>query len=139
VAGQRRGRRIEFLTVADVLAIQRDQLARYGGASGLRDAGALESAVAQPMAIFGGEYLHGDLFLMAAAYLFHLCENHPFVDGNKRAAYASALVFLRLNGVAVPGDERLYALTMNVAKGALGKGAIAELLTDLAGGTKQAS
>jgi death-on-curing protein len=139
VAGGRRGRRIEFLTVVDVLAIHRDQVARFGGTAGLRDAGALDSAVAQPMATFGGEYLHGNLFLMAAAYLFHLCENHPFVDGNKRAAYASALVFLHLNGVALPGDERLYALTLNVAKGALGKSAIAELLAALAGGTKQAS
>ena len=137
MAGSRRGRRIEFLTVEDVLAIHRDQVARYGGATGLRDAGALESAVAQPMATFGGEYLHGDLLLMAAANLFHLCENHPFVDGNKRAAYASTMVFLALNGVVLPGDSRLYELTMEVARGALGKGAIAKVLAELAARREQ--
>lgn len=69
----------EFLTVEDVLTIQRDQIARYGGDPGLRDPGLLESAVAQPFATWGGQYLHGDLFLMAAAYLFHICQGHAFV------------------------------------------------------------
>ena len=69
-------------------------MARYGGLPGLRDEGLLESAVAQAVATFGGEYLHNDIFQMAAAYLFHIVQNHPFVDGNKRAGAAAAVVFL---------------------------------------------
>jgi death on curing protein len=74
-----------FLTLDDVLEIHEQQIERYAGSHGLRDTGALESAVATPQATFGGKYLHGSLYLMAAAYLFHITQNHPFIDGNKRA------------------------------------------------------
>ena len=77
-----------FLSVADVLGFHEDQLANYGGAPGVRDMGLLESAVAMPMAGFGDQYLHADLFEMAAAYLYHIVCNHPFVDGNKRTGAA---------------------------------------------------
>ena len=73
-----------FLTKEYVTAIHADQINKYGGGQGLRDVGLLESALAQPRATFGGEWLHPTLFDMAAAYLFHLVENHPFLDGNKR-------------------------------------------------------
>ena len=68
---------------------------------GIRDMALLESATAQPSAGFGGHYLHCDLYEMAAAYAFHLCQKHPFFDGNKRVAIASALVFLRINDIRI--------------------------------------
>ena len=74
----------DFLSVDEVLCLHEVQLSRYGGGSGLRDPGALESAVAMPRASFEGDLLHSDLFAMAAAYAFHIAQNQPFVDGNKR-------------------------------------------------------
>ena len=120
-----------FLTLAEVLSILQDQTARYGGEFGVRDLGLVSSAIAVPRASFGGRMLHGDLFGMAAAYAFHLCQNHPFVDG-KRVALASALVFLDLNGIRISDpDGTLYPLTMAVARGEKGKSAIAYTLREL--------
>ena len=117
----------EFLEVEDVLQIHADQIERYGGLSGLRDLGLLSSAVSMPRATYAGEFLHGDLFAMAAAYLFHITRNHPFLDGNKRTGAASALVFLDLHGVAVTADDdALYDLVIEVATGRADKDAIAE-------------
>lgn len=125
----------QFLTVADVVELHRLQLLRFGGANGIRDVGLLESAVAQPAAGFGGVYLNPGLFEMAAAYLYHVVRNHAFVDGNKRTGLLAALVFLDLNGVVIDqGTEALYAMTLAVAEGRLGKGAVAEELQRLAGG-----
>jgi death on curing protein len=124
--------RPELLTVEDVLAIHRDQLSRYGGEAGLLSLPALESAVAQAYATFDAKFLHGDLFLMAAAYLFHVTRGHGFVDGNKRTAYAAAIVFLRINGIVVPFSETLYELAMAVAQGRADKEAIADELRRLA-------
>jgi death-on-curing protein len=73
-----------FLSLDEVLEIHAQQIERYGGSAGLRDAAGLESAIATPQATFGGEFLHTSIRAMAAAYLFHLCQNHPFIDGNKR-------------------------------------------------------
>jgi death-on-curing protein len=116
----------EFLDVDDVIEIHASQLEVYGGSAGLRDRGLLESAVAQPQASFGGELAHDGLFAMAAAYLFHIVSNHPFVDGNKRAGMLSAVVFLDVNGISIdhPSDA-LYDLTMRVAEGRIDKPAIA--------------
>ena len=88
----------DFLTIEDVLEIQREQIERYGGSHGLRDRAGLESALAVPQASFGGEWLHPTIPAMAAAYLFHLCQNHAFIDGNKRVGANAAIVFLFLNG-----------------------------------------
>lgn len=122
----------EFLTVDDVLEIHAIQIELFGGSAGVRDGALLESALAQPPAAFGDEYLHDDLFEMAAAYLFHISSNHPFVDGNKRVALAAALVFLKLNGVVVRhGTDALYELTMAVARGELEKPGIAARLLAL--------
>lgn len=120
---------IEFLSLEVVLALHQRQLERFGGGTGLRDRGLLESAVAQPQASFGGTYAHDGLFAMAAAYLFHIVSNHPFVDGNKRAGLLAAQVFLYVNGVPLERDsEAFYALTMGVAEGRIDKPAvIAEL------------
>jgi len=85
------------LDVEAVLAIHAEVLAAHGGSPGLRDKGLLESAVAAPQASFGGQPLIRNRVQIAASYLFYLCRNHPFVDGNKRTALASALVVLRGN------------------------------------------
>jgi len=107
---------LRFLDDNDVLEIHAAQLAVFGGASGLRERALLESAVAQPRASFAGTYMHEDLLAMGSAYLFHIARNHPFVDGNKRTAMLSAVVFLDINGL---GFERpsfaLYELAMGVA------------------------
>lgn len=114
--------RPEFLEVEDVLQIHADQLERYGGLSGVRDLGLLESAVSMPRATYAGEFLHGDLFAMAAAYLFHITRNHPFLDGNKRTGAASALVFLDLHGIEVTAsNDALYDLVIGMATGTAGK------------------
>jgi death-on-curing protein len=84
----------EFLTVEDVLELHARSLDRFGGGEGIRDRGLLESAVAAPQAGFGGQFAHSDLYEMAAAYAFHIAQNQPFVDGNKRAGLGAALVFL---------------------------------------------
>ena len=115
-----------FLTVDEALAIHADQIRRYGGSHGLRDLGLLGSALAMPQASFDGVYLHTSLAEMAAAYLFHLAQNHPFVDGNKRAALAVALAFIWLNDRRVEADEdELTELVMGVAAGRVGKSEVA--------------
>jgi death on curing protein len=117
----------DFLGVEDVLGLHADQVALYGGDYGVRDMGLLDSAVAQPRAAFGGEFLHKDLFEMAAAYLFHIVQNHPFLDGNKRTGAVAALVFLDLNGIEITAPKgSMYDLTMSVAIGQADKAQIAE-------------
>jgi death-on-curing protein len=120
---------IVFLTLTEVIEIHADQIARYGGSRGVRDMNLLNSAVAMPPASFGGDYLHADIFEMAAAYAFHIAQNHPFLDGNKRAALASALVFLEMNGISIvdPGGE-LYDAMIAIASGKLGKAKFADIL-----------
>jgi death-on-curing protein len=118
---------VDFLNVPDVLMLHSEQIDLYGGEHGVRDLGLLESAVAQPQAGFGGEYLHPDISEMAAAYLFHIVQNHPFLDGNKRAGAVSALVFLDMNEVEIDAPKgAIYDLTMSVATGQVGKAEIAE-------------
>ena len=118
-----------FLSLDEVIEIHRDMIERYGGSAGIRDMGLLQSAVAMPQAGFGGQFLHGDLFEMAAAYLFHIVQNHPFTDGNKRGGAAAAIVFLELNGVEVKvSNELLAATVLDVAQGKITKAAIIEFL-----------
>ena len=121
-----------FLTLAEILDVHGDQIRRYGGQAGLRDIGLLESALAQPEASFAGEWLHGDLYEMAAAYAFHLCQNHPFLDGNKRTALALALVFLELNGISLLDPRgRLKDAMFRMASGKMNKEEFAQLLRKL--------
>ncbi len=116
-----------FLSLGEVLEIHRDQIERYGGGPGIRDLSLLQSALAMPAAGFGGRYLHTDLFEMAAAYLFHITQNHPFVDGNKRTGAVASLVFLSLNGVDVLAEEEEFEkIVLGVAEGKLDKAAVAE-------------
>ncbi|MBI3252861.1 MAG: type II toxin-antitoxin system death-on-curing family toxin [Candidatus Omnitrophica bacterium] len=121
-----------FLTLAEVVEIHADQIERYGGEPGVRDIHLLESAVAQPQASFGGEWLHQDIYEMAAAYAFHICENHPFFDGNKRAALASALSFLEMNNISIlDSKQRLLDDMLKMASGKIGKREFAEILKEL--------
>jgi len=118
-----------FLTLDEVLALHADQIDRYGGSAGVREIGLLESALAAPRATFGGEYLHDSLPEMAAAYLFHLSRNHPFLDGNKRAGLAAAIAFLGLNGLWLDDDpEELADQVLRVAEGTMPKSELAEYI-----------
>ncbi|MDO4588211.1 MAG: type II toxin-antitoxin system death-on-curing family toxin [Planctomycetia bacterium] len=120
---------IDFLTIEDVLNIHIDQLTRYGGLSGIRDIGLLESAVAMPTTTFGGEFVHTSLSEMAAAYLFHIARNHPFLDGNKRTATVAAIVFLRLNGFYLEtSDEELALTVLDVVAGTVQKNELASFI-----------
>jgi len=114
-----------FLRLDEVLLIHRDQIERYGGRPGIRDLGLLQSALAVPEAGIRDRYLHEDLFEMAAAYLFHLVRDHPFVDGNKRVGAVAALVFLSLNGVVMePTERQLEKIVRAVAEGTADKGKV---------------
>ncbi len=116
-----------FLTIDEIVAIHRDQIARYGGSEGVRDWGLLQSAIAVPAASFGGQFLHGDLCEMAAACLFHIVRNHPFIDGNKRVGAAAAYVFLAMNDLRLTaGDDAYFELVYSVACGQTPKSVVAD-------------
>jgi death-on-curing protein len=113
---------IKFLTLSEVLIILEDQIRNYGGLYGVRDLNLLGSAIYVPQSSFEGQYLHNTIPAMAAAYAFHICQNHPFIDGNKRVALASSLVFLDINDYTFNcKDETLYNEIMDVAKGEIKK------------------
>ena len=104
------------LTVEIVREIHAMAIARFGGSDGLREPALLESAVAAPQASFGGQSPYRDIAEVAAVYLFYLCKNHPFVDGNKRTALGACIVFLRLNGIEPKSDGPEWEeLTLAVA------------------------
>ena len=111
-----------FLTIDNVLDIHRRVVFEFGGSREVRDFGLLESAVAMPGAGFGQKFLHKSLAAMAAAYLFHICRNHPFVDGNKRTAAVCAELFLLLNNrqLRASGPD-LEKLVMGIAEGSISK------------------
>ena len=113
----------------EIIDIHRDQIVHYGGSEGIRDFGMLQSAIAMPAAGFGGQFFHADLCEMAAAYLFHIVRNHPFIDGNKRVGAVAAYVFLALNNLRLTADPTAYAdLVFSVARGETPKSAVAEFL-----------
>ncbi|MBW4691388.1 MAG: type II toxin-antitoxin system death-on-curing family toxin [Lyngbya sp. HA4199-MV5] len=119
----------KFLSVVETLSIHTRQLKKYGGTAGIRDEGLLESALAQPQATFGGEFLHATIYEQAAAYLYHLAKNHPFLDGNKRTAFAVMDTFLRVNGYRLLlTDEQAYTLVQEVVTGRISKTDLAALL-----------
>jgi death-on-curing protein len=116
----------QFLNTKRILHIHESQIELFGGSSGIRDLGLLESALAMPQASFGGTFLHADHYEMAAAYLFHIVSNHPFLDGNKRTGTATALFFLKLNGIDHDiDDDALELMVMSVARSEIGKEEIA--------------
>jgi death-on-curing protein len=108
------------LTVEIVREIHAAVIESFGGSDGVRDMSLLESAVAAPQASFGGQSPYRDLTEVAAAYLFYLCRNHPFLDGNKRTSLVACLVFLQLNGIEPKEDRPEWEqLTLDVAASAL--------------------
>ena len=120
-----------FLSIEDVIEIHADQIQRYGGSLGIRDVELLHSALGMPEAGFGDQYLHAGLFEMAAAYLYHIVQNHPFIDGNKRAGAMAAFVFLKLNGFTLESDESVFeTLVLQAAQGQVGKAAIADFFRE---------
>ncbi len=120
---------VYFLGLREVLALHAEVLWAHGGHDGLRSRALLESALAQPQQSFAGRYLHPDVFAMASAYLFHISQNQPFIDGNKRAASSAALTFLVRNGIFLElTNDDLVALVFAVANGQLDKHAIAARL-----------
>ena len=124
-------------TVEAVLAIHAEVLAAHGGSAGLRSRDLLESAVAAPQATMMGQPMITEPIEIAAAYLFYLCSNHAFVDGNKRVALATSLVFLSENGLLrsenLPVDD-WESLTLDVASGILRRDEVTERLRSLVGG-----
>jgi death-on-curing protein len=119
----------DFLSLEEVLVLHEDRIRRYGGTAGIRDLKLLSSALGTVSASFGGEFLHGSLFEMAAAYLFHITRNHPFLDGNKRTGLAAALVFLSIHDVEIEASEDdLTELVLGVAEGRVSKAEVAVFL-----------
>ncbi|HVB21043.1 MAG TPA: type II toxin-antitoxin system death-on-curing family toxin [Ktedonobacteraceae bacterium] len=113
---------IRFLPAEIVLAIHEDQIRLYGGSYGVRNPGMLDAALHMPQAQFDGQFLHTTLHAMAAAYGFHLCQNHPFIDGNKRAAGMAMLTFLQLNDLPpTVAEMEYYTVMMAVASGQMNK------------------
>jgi death on curing protein len=111
-----------FLSLDEVLEVHREQIRLYGGSNGVRDSALLESAVATPQTTSGGQFLHQSIAAMAAAYLFHLCQNHPFLDGNKRVGADAAITFLLLNDWEPRFEvDELVGLVLAVASGTMSK------------------
>lgn len=120
-----------FLSLDEILEIHEGQINQYGGHPGILNLELLESAVEVPTANFGGEYLYADVFEMAAAYLFHIIKNHPFVDGNKRTAALTAYVFLKLNGINLTANENDYEnIVLAIAESKVDKAAITLFFRD---------
>ena len=118
-----------FLALDEVVEIHRDQLERYGGRPGIRDIELLQSAVAMPAAGYYADYFHSDIYEMAAAYLFHIIRNHPFVDGNKRTGAVAAIVFLMMNGIELHAAEDCFEdMVRSVAEGKMDKAKAASFL-----------
>jgi len=119
----------EFLEIADIVDIHQILIEQFGGMTGIRDEGLLESALSQPKATFFGELLHPTLHEQAAAYLYHIAKNHPFLDGNKRTAYGAMEAFLRLNGYNLDlSNEEAYNMVMQVAQSEMTKEELSSFL-----------
>ena len=114
---------MRFLRLNEALYLHRRIIEETGGSGGLRDLGALESALAQPRMTFGGEDLYPSLAEKASALCFSLIQNHPFVDGNKRAGHAATVTFLELNGYWLHADiDDQERMILGVAASAIGRG-----------------
>lgn len=114
-----------FLSIKQIDLLHLEVLKQFGGTDGLRDRGLLESALEMPRATFDGKLLHKNLSAIAAAYLFHTCRNHPFIDGNKRVALGAALIFIEVNGGTIrASDDELERLTLGVASSEINKDAV---------------
>ena len=121
----------QFLPLSKILELHERQIRLYGGEPSIRDMNLLESALAMPMSGMGDSYFHAFPFEMAAAYMFHIVQNHPFVDGNKRTGAVAALVFLALNNIEIDMAEDVFErFVRTVAKGEVQKPEIAKFLEE---------
>jgi len=128
---------IDFLELSDVLYMHEEGINDFGGIHGTRDKKMLDSAINVPRVMFGGEYLHKTIPAMAAAYAFHICQNHPFLDGNKRIALSSSVVFLEANGYEFTcSNEDAYKQTLGVASGTITKEELTNFYEEYAVPTK---
>jgi death-on-curing protein len=115
-----------YLSLAQVVELQRELLAAFGGLAGIRDRGSLEASIARPAMTFGGEDLYADLAAKAAALIHSLVLNHPFVDGNKRVGAAAAELMLELNGLALAAsDQEFEDVALATARGEMSAEALA--------------
>ncbi len=122
---------VKFVPPEIVPIIHVDLIQRYGGSLGIRDEKLLDSALAQPRMTIGGKFLHKTIFDKAAAYGFHLCRNHPFVDGNKRVALVVMDIFLQKNGWEITAaEEEAYATMMELADGRLSKAQLSKWIKE---------
>ncbi|MBE9034407.1 type II toxin-antitoxin system death-on-curing family toxin [aff. Roholtiella sp. LEGE 12411] len=119
----------KFVKKEDVIRIHSELISEYGGSLGIRDEGFLDSAIYQAQATFGGELLHPTILEQAAAYLFHITNNHAFVDGNKRTAFAVMVTFLNENNYEINmAQEEAYELTIQVAENNISKEELTAIL-----------
>jgi len=110
------------LSIETAVEIHAEAIKQFGGLDGVRDENLLASAVLAPQSTFGGKSLYHDLAEIAGAYLFYICNNHPFLDGNKRTAMMSAIVFLRTNGIEpLPDSTEWEKLMLDVAAGKMSR------------------
>jgi death on curing protein len=121
--------KIYFLTIEEIIDFNRLLIKLYGGIFGIRDYNLLDSALHQPQFFIAGNYIHKDIYLMAAAYLYHIIKNHPFIDGNKRTGIFAAINFLEYNYVEIDLDQKeFYKLAIDVANSKMSKQKIANFL-----------
>lgn len=124
---------IYFLDLNELKIIHKYQIDKYGGLHGLRDQNLLDSAVNYPQAMFGQQYLHTDIYSMAAAYMYAIIKNHPFVDGNKRSGFMAAIVFLAYNDFFIDAkDDELFDLAISIALSKITEKEIAVFLQEKA-------
>ncbi len=122
-------KKVIFLPKKLVLLFHEQLIQTYGGSHGIRDEKLLASALGQPEATFEGKYLHDNLIKMAAAYGYHICNNHPFIDGNKRIALVAMDVFLQRNGYEIKATEKeTYSMMMKLASGKFSKDELVQWL-----------
>ena len=122
-----------FLSEEDILYIHNNQINLYGGESGIRSQELLNSAVSHVRTEFAGVKLYKNLIEIASAYIYHICQNHCFIDGNKRTALVAGLVFLNLNGFDIlDPEEKLYQMMLDITEGKIGKSEIQKILGQLA-------
>jgi death on curing protein len=120
------------LGIGTVCEIHAEAIKQFGGLNGVRDENLLASAVLTPQSSFGGKSPYADIVKVAAAYLFYICNNHPFLDGNKRTAMMAAIVFLRLNGIEpLPDSGRWEKLMLDVAASKVDRAATTQRLRKL--------
>ena len=125
-----------WLELREVIAAHEKQLARYGGPAGIRDQSGLESALGRPINKY--EYEQADLATCAAAYAFGSARNHPFVDGNKRGAFVSLMLFLRLNGIDFrPDKAQALVIIQDLAAGTVDEAGLTRWIRDSWPGAKK--